>query len=172
MIAARLATARVEDAAAVAAFQTLAWQQTYRGMVNDALLDVPVADRVDRWAERIRSASRIVTIASMGGAIVGVASTSEDDPPLCGLPPRELNTLYLRRDAQGVGLGSRLLGAAIGDDAAHLLVFEVNERAQRFSERHGFTPVGETLLDPGTGLTERRWVRPARVVDRRGALGS
>ncbi|WP_396652368.1 GNAT family N-acetyltransferase [Microbacterium sp. BH-3-3-3] len=99
-------------------------------------------------------------------------STSEDDPPLCGLPPRELNTLYLGRDAQGVGLGSRLLGAAIGDDAAHLLVFEVNERAQRFSERHGFTPVGEKLLDPGTGLTERQWVRPARVVDRRGALGS
>ncbi|MFJ4159285.1 GNAT family N-acetyltransferase [Microbacterium testaceum] len=172
MTAPRLATARVEDAAAVAAFQTLAWQQAYRGMVDEALLDVPVADRVDRWAERIRSASRTVTIAWMGGAIVGVASASEDDPPLCGLPPRELNTLYLRRDAQGAGLGSRLLAAAIGDDAAHLLVFEINERAQRFYERHGFSPAGETLLDPGTGLAERRWVRPARAVDRRGALES
>ncbi|MDR6689881.1 ribosomal protein S18 acetylase RimI-like enzyme [Microbacterium sp. 1154] len=162
MITAHLATARIEDAPAVAAFQTLAWQQTYRGVVDDALLDVPVSDRVDRWVERIRSASRTVTIARADGVIVGVASTSIDDPPRAGLPRRELNTLYLRQDAQGVGLGSRLLRAAIGDDAAHLLVFEVNERAQRFYERHGFAPVGGTHLDPGTGLAERRWVRPSR----------
>jgi ribosomal protein S18 acetylase RimI-like enzyme len=160
---ARIEAARIEDAPAVAAFQTLAWQQTYRGVIDDALLDVPVSDRVDRWAERIRSASRSVTIARADGVIVGVASTSVDDPPRVGLPRRELNTLYLRQDAQGAGLGSRLLRAAIGDDAAHLLVFEVNERAQRFYERHGFAPVGETLLDPGTRLKERRWVRPSQA---------
>lgn len=164
MIIARLATARVEDAPAVAAFQTLAWQQTYRGLIDDALLDVPASSRVDRWTERIRSGSRTVTIAWAASAIVGVASTSVDDSPRSGLPPRELHTLYLRRDAQGAGLGSRLLHAAIGDDAAHLLVFEVNERAQRFYAHHGFAPVGGTLLDPGTGLTERRWVRPGRVI--------
>ncbi len=127
MIIARLATARVEDAPAVAAFQTLAWQQTYRGLIDDALLDVPASSRVDRWTERIRSGSRTVTIAWAASAIVGVASTSVEDSPRAGLPPRELHTLYLRRDAQGAGLGSRLLHAAIGDDAAHLLVFEVND---------------------------------------------
>ena len=154
-----LARACVEDAPAVAAFQTLAWQQTYRGVIDDALLDVPADDRVERWAERIGSGSRSVTIAWKGRSVVGVASTSVDDPPRAGLPALELNTLYLRRDAQGIGLGSRLLQAAIGDDAAHLLAFEFNASAHAFYRRRSFTPEGAVLLDPGTGLRERRWVR-------------
>ncbi|MEX8033159.1 N-acetyltransferase family protein [Microbacterium sp. 20-116] len=154
-----LARARLEDAPAVAAFQTLAWQQTYRGLIDDALLDVPAEDRVGRWAERIRSGSRSVTIAWQIHSVVGVASTSIDDPPRAGLPATELSTLYLRRDVQGIGLGSRLLHAAIGDDDAHLLVFEVNERARAFYERRGFQPEGAVLHDAGTGLGERRWAR-------------
>ncbi|MFJ4037150.1 hypothetical protein ACIPVB_03610 [Microbacterium sp. NPDC090007] len=35
-------------------------------MIEDALLDAPVAERVDRWAERIRTGSRTVAIASVG----------------------------------------------------------------------------------------------------------
>lgn len=151
--------ARAEDAPAVAAFQTLAWQQTYRGIIDDALLDVPVADRVGRWAERIRSGSRVVTVARADGVVVGVASTAIDDRPHAGLPPLELCTLYLERDVQGTGLGARLLHAAIGDEDAHLLVFDVNGRARRFYERRGFRPESMALLDAGTGLTERRWVR-------------
>ncbi len=151
--------ARVKDASAVAAFQQLAWQQTYRGVVDDVFLDAPLGDRVERWTERIRSGSRAVTIAWAGEVAIGVASTSIATPALPEVPPLELNSLYLRRDVQGTGLGSRLLRAAIGDDDAHLLVVDVNERARRFYERHGFRPGGAVLTDPGTGLTERRWVR-------------
>ncbi|RED00073.1 hypothetical protein DEU35_1053 [Microbacterium sp. AG157] len=87
---------------------------------------------------------------------------------------------------QGQEHGSGPLRATIGDDAAHFLAFGVDERAQRFSERHGFPPVGGTLLVPGTGLgrgadaarfddveTHIRAARVERPIGRRsGAVGA
>lgn len=39
---------RVEDAVAVAAFPTLAWQQTYRGLIDGAVLVHPTPNAATR----------------------------------------------------------------------------------------------------------------------------
>lgn len=63
------------------------------------------------------------------------------------------------RRAQGTGVASSLLNAALNEEDAHLLVFSFNKRAQRFYAKHGFERQGDRQIDSGTGLYEERWVR-------------
>ncbi|MDU0366618.1 GNAT family N-acetyltransferase [Microbacterium sp. KSW4-17] len=157
-----IARAVPADAGAIAQFQTSAWEQTYRGVVPDRFLGgMDAAASAARWSERLASGGRRAFTASLGERLVAVASTTRSDPQL-SLPELELNTLYLLPEVQGTGLADRMLDAAIGDEAAHLLVFRANSRAHGFYRRHGFAPVGEILIDPGTGLAEQRWVRERR----------
>lgn len=153
--------ATVADAEAIGAFQSRAWEQTYRGVVPDAFLDaVSPVSRAQRWAERIAGGERLVHLACTStGEVVGVASSTRLAAAPEGLPTLELTTLYVDQREHGTGLGAELLRAAIGDEAAHLLVFSHNERAQRFYTKHGFARRGVTQRDPGTGLDEERWVR-------------
>jgi GNAT superfamily N-acetyltransferase len=90
------------------------------------------------------------------GRLLGVASTTRTSAAQSGLPELELFTLYVDQSSHGTGMASKLLEAAIGDDDAHLLVFSFDLRAQRFSAKHGFEPIGSRQLDPGTGLDEER----------------
>lgn len=157
--------AHVDDAAAIGLFQTLAWEQTYRGIVPDSFLNSrTVGSAADRWAERIGTGSRLVFVAeSLGGKITGVASTSRSSDDSSRLPNLELSTLYVDREAHGTGLAASLLDAAVNEKDAHLLVFSFNKRAQRFYAKHGFDRRGERQIDPGTGLYEERWVRQMRT---------
>jgi len=153
--------ASVDDAERVGLFQTLTWEQTYRGIVPDAFLDArSVSSATDRWAERIGAGSRLVLVAeSPEGQTIGVASTSRSSSDSSSLPSLELCTLYVIREAQSTAVASSLLGAALNEEDAHLLVFSFNKRAQHFYARHGFERRGERQRDPGTGLHEERWVR-------------
>lgn len=60
----------------------------------------------------------------------------------------ELRRLYVERERQGLGIGSRLTTAALahpilaGAQRVYLDVWTKNEAAQRFYRRHGFVPVG------------------------------
>lgn len=158
-----IARAGAADGDAIARFQIAAWEQSYRGMVPDGFLDeMDTTASAARWTERLASGVRQAFTASVEGRLVAVSSTTRSRAQP-SLPELELSTLYLLREVQGTGLAGRMLDAAIGDEAAHLLVFAANHRAHRFYRRHGFTPVGEPLVDPGTGLAEQRWVRPAHV---------
>ncbi len=147
------------DAGAIARFQIAAWRQTYRDLVPDAFLDgMDAASSADRWAQRLATGERDAAIALADGRIVAVASTRRSATE-GHLPELELCTLYLAPEMKGSGLADRMMDATIGWEAAHLLVFRVNERAQRFYRRHRFAPIGEELVDPGTGLAEQRWIR-------------
>ncbi|GAB3807465.1 GNAT family N-acetyltransferase [Micromonospora zhanjiangensis] len=75
-------------------------------------------------------------------------------------------SLYVHPDGQGLGLGGRLLGAAVdrlraaGHDAATLWVFAANASARAFYARHGFTPDGTTRIEPEYAEPELRLRRP------------
>jgi GNAT superfamily N-acetyltransferase len=56
--------------------------------------------------------------------------------------------IYVRASRYGVGLGHRLLEAAIGDAPAYLWVFEANVRARGFYARHEFEPDGARKPEP------------------------
>lgn len=155
-----LRRAAAGDAEQVGRFQTTAWDQSYRGIVPDAVLDATTwQERAARWHDRIVGGTRDVWLAHRDGRLVGVASTAPTDGDRPDLPALELATIYVDAAAHGTGVAGALLDAALGDAPAHLWVFAANGRAQRFYVKHGFRATGEAQVDPGTGLEEVRWVR-------------
>ncbi len=74
-----------------------------------------------------------VVVALMNGVNVGFVAAS----------PRHIDQLYVHRDYQGQGIGSRLLQWAKDNSSGQLslFTFERNARAQRFYESRGFKVV-------------------------------
>ncbi|WP_348788010.1 GNAT family N-acetyltransferase [Leifsonia sp. NPDC080035] len=97
-----------------------------------------------------------VTVAIEGTAVLGFSALDGD----------WLEHLYVRPDAHGRGIGTRLLAEAkaTGPGELNLHTFQRNARARRFYERNGFAIVA---LSDGTANEERepdihyRWTRDA-----------
>ncbi len=73
---------------------------------------------------------------------------------ISGVHEGELTHLYVAPEAQNQGIGSALLEHAKAEspDGLYLWVFQKNEGARRFYERHGFRLVE---LTDGAGNMER-----------------
>jgi GNAT superfamily N-acetyltransferase len=98
-------------------------------------------------------------VALDGSRVLGVIRMGRDpDEPAAG----HVFSLYVGPEAQGSGVGARLLADAAawvpseGLADATLWVFQANERARRFYARHGWTPDGGTRIEPGFGEPEVR----------------
>lgn len=89
-----------------------------------AIVEAHILPDVDAW------------LAEDDGRIVGYALLDGDF----------LSHLYIAPDAQGQGVGAALLERAkeLRPDGLRLWVFQKNERARRFYERHGFRLLEET----------------------------
>ena len=157
--------ARVDDAAGMARVLVQSWQETYRGLMRDEVLDDPglIAFRERFWIaaltdERYR-ASR-AAVAERDGELIGVALAGPPDPPEPGWT-MHLYVLYVIAAEHGSGAGSGLLDAVIDPrESAALWVADPNPRAQAFYRKHGFVPDGVAQVDDG--VREIRMVRRAR----------
>lgn len=147
----------LDDALAVAEFQTRTWDECYAGLVPDAFLRAQrVPERLARWTETLRTGARGCALAAEpgSGAVAGVVSW------IPGEPRWELRSLYVAASHRGTGIADVLLRRAVGERAAELWVFRDNLRARRFYARHGFTVVpGSEQLDAATGVPEVRMSR-------------
>jgi ribosomal-protein-alanine N-acetyltransferase len=94
------------------------------------------------WSELAEPESRFYVVAQAGDEIIGYAG-------LCAYPEESfVQTIAVRRDRQGDGIGARMLSALI--DEAHrrdepMVGLEVradNEVAQRLYARFGFEQIG------------------------------
>jgi GNAT superfamily N-acetyltransferase len=130
------------------------WQETYRGLMPDRVLDDPgfVAARERFWTaahvdERYR-ANRIA-VAERDGAVIGVAMAGPPESPEPGWRVH-LYVLYVFAAHHGTGAGAALLEAVVypGESAA-LWVADPNPRAQAFYRKHGFVPDGAVQVDDG-----------------------
>lgn len=98
-------------------------------------------------------------VAVEDGRLVGVIRMGHDPDELTA---GHVFSLYVDPDAQGGGVGRRLLDAAVewfrseGLTEATLWVFEANDRARRFYGRAGWTPDGGTRVEPEFGEPEVR----------------
>ncbi len=145
------------DVFAIAEFQTAVWNEAYRGLVPESYLARTTAKvREQRWAERI--ATREILLAEGDGRVLGVASSSHRTDDVPG-PRLELNSLYVARDARGIGLGERLLEGLLRGAPAVVWAFSANVRAIAFYERCGFALDGRSEPDPDTGLDQLRLTR-------------
>jgi ribosomal protein S18 acetylase RimI-like enzyme len=154
--------ARVEDAAQMARVNVRCWQETYRGLMPDAVLDDPglPAARERFWTAALtdeRYRGNRAAVAEADGELVGIAMSG---PPLDAAAAwaRQLYVLYVRAADHGTGAGQALLEAVVdpGESAA-LWVADPNPRAQAFYRKHGFLADGTVQVEGG--VREMRMVR-------------
>jgi ribosomal protein S18 acetylase RimI-like enzyme len=151
--------ARAADAPGMAAVHVRSWQETYRGLMPDAVLDRPdAAQRRERWWRRViegAEGTQSVAVAEHAHSIVGIASAGvphDEDATW----PLEVFVLYLLADFHGTGAGARLLEAIVADSPAALWVADENARARAFYLKHGFRPDGSVK---DVGVAAIRMVR-------------
>lgn len=166
-------TARLEDAAQVAAVHVRSWQDAYQGLLPQDFLDrLDPAQRIPGW-ERTLAESGLpqggTLVADEGETILGFVtfgpSRDEDtDPERVG----EVMAIYLRPQAWGQGLGRQLMAAAVGYladagfEQAILWVLNSNDRARGFYKACGWRADGAEKQDamPGFTVSEVRYRRP------------
>jgi GNAT superfamily N-acetyltransferase len=154
--------ARVEDVAQMARVNVRCWQETYRGLMSDAVLDDPgfPAARERFWTAALtdeRYRDNRAAVAERDGDLVGIAMSG---PPLDSDAtwPRQLYVLYVHAADHGTGAGPALLEAVVDPaEPAALWVADPNPRAQAFYRKHGFVADGTDQVEGG--VREIRMVR-------------
>jgi len=155
-------SARVEDVAQMARVNVRCWQETYRGLMPDAVLDDPgfPAARERFWTTALtdeRYRDNRAAVAERDGRLIGIAMSG---PPLDAAAAwtRQLYVLYVLAADHGTGAGRALLEAVIDPaEPAALWVADPNPRAQAFYRKHGFAADGTARSDDG--VREIRMVR-------------
>lgn len=153
---------QVEDVPAIARVHVRSWQETYRGLMSDQLLDNPgfIAAREKFWTAALtdeRFAENRIAVAEHDGSVIGIAMSG---------PPQDadaswsvqLYLIYVLAANFGSGAGPALLNAVIDSrDTTALWVADPNPRAQAFYRKHGFMPDGVVKIEDG--VREIRLVR-------------
>ena len=138
------------------------WQETYRGLMSDEVLDDPnfLAAREEFWTAALtdeRYRENRVAVAERDGELVGIAMSG---PPLDAAAAwaRQLYVLYVYAADHGAGAGPSLLEAVLDpEESAVLWVADPNPRAQASYRKHGFVADGTAQIDDG--VREIRMVR-------------
>ena len=138
------------------------WQETYRGLMPDDVLDDPgfVAARERFWTSALtdeRYRANRVAVAERDGEMVGIAMSG---PPLDAKDEwaRQLYVLYVLEFDHGSGAGAELLEAVVDpEESVGLWVADPNPRAHAFYRKHGFVADGAAQVEGG--VREIRMVR-------------
>jgi GNAT superfamily N-acetyltransferase len=130
------------------------WQETYRALMSDAVLDDPslLAARERFWTAALtdeRYRENRAAVAERDGELIGIAMSG---PPLDAATAwtRQLYVLYVYAADHGTGAGQALLGAVLDPtESVALWVADPNPRAQAFYRKHGFVAEGTTQVEDG-----------------------
>jgi ribosomal protein S18 acetylase RimI-like enzyme len=146
--------ARVQDVAQMALVHVRCWQETYRGLMTDAVLDDPgfPAARERMWTAALtdeRYRHNRAAVAVRDDELVGIAMSG---PPrdASAAWTRQLYVLYVYASDHGTGAGRALMEAVIGPaESVVLWVADPNPRAQAFYRKNGFVPDGTVQVEDG-----------------------
>lgn len=118
LLAVDIRKAEPRDANAIAEVHREAWQGAYAGIIPHRALTAMINRRGGQWwANAIRRAATVLVI-EVGGKVAGYATLGRNRARELK-QEGEIYELYLKPECQGVGLGSRLFGAARERLAAH-----------------------------------------------------
>ena len=138
------------------------WQETYRGLMPDAVPGDPgfPAARVRMRTEVLTSGryrQNRVAVAERDDELAGIAMSGPPEDAAAGWR-RQLYVLYVYAAGHGTGAGRALLEAVIDPaEPAVLWVADPNPRAQAFYRKHGFAADGTARS--GDEVREIRMVR-------------
>ena len=145
--------AREEDAEAIAHVHVQSWRTSYVGIVPDAYLNsLDELLRVKLWQEWLKGGA-LVLVAEREGQVVGFAHGGANREALEDCDA-ELYSIYLLREAQGRGIGTRLLRATAeelmerGFRSMALWVLERNP-ARNFYEKMGARFAASKVIEIG-----------------------
>ena len=153
----RIRPATIADAEAIGHVHVVGWRESYRGLIPDRVIDgQSAAERAQMWRRSLAADPPVTTVmvAEAGSALLGFAA---------GGPRRggafahdgELYAIYVRRTAQGAGVGRALVRdhaaalAARGFGALALWVLRDNLAARQFYGQLGGRVVAERMEDAG-----------------------
>lgn len=129
-----LALATCRDVAAIAAVEVDTWRATYAGILEDAvLLRLSVPRQAAMWSFELRR--RRVWLWREEGRVLGFShgGAQRDRALPCD---GEVYTLYVHPDAQGIGIGRRLLAAVftdlVGQGVRSVLLWVLRDNPSRF----------------------------------------
>jgi ribosomal protein S18 acetylase RimI-like enzyme len=147
-----LAPAEPGDADALADIFVRCWQDAYRGVDADAIVDGLERATIARWwRELLASPGPRTVVARSAGRPVGMIRFGADEEDASR---GHVFSLYVDPAAAGGGVGRALLEHATaellrdGYAAATLWVFAGNERAIRFYRAAGWAETGATRVEP------------------------
>lgn len=146
------------------------WQESYAGVLPAGLVNLMDRQKAEALWTRVLAETALgvtwVAVQSQSGAdaaddgVLGM-TRFEVAPRRCG----KVHSLYVSPQAQGTGLGVRLLGAVTdaltlaGCEVAQLWVFADNAPALGFYESQGWRPDGTERIQPEFGQREIRLTR-------------
>lgn len=167
--------ARPDDLAAVAAVFLACWHESYPGFLSPGVAGLYDEDGARAlWRRTLVDppADATVLVAELPGrSVSGVIRIGRDpDLPAAG----HVYSLYVHPEAQGLGVGARLLAAADGRfrrdgvEEATLWVFAANAAARAFYVHLGWQPDGGERVEPAYGEPE---VRLRRSIPHSGGEG-
>lgn len=161
------------------------WRETYQGLIPGPLLSLVSPDFAKNVT--LKHGFGPTVLAMAGRRVIGYAEWLPSPRPPFVDPdvetgdtgeesiapdvstastarpsPAELAAIYLLRDYQHRGIGTRLfqatLQAAGSPQRVMLWVFDGNESAQRFYQHLGFRPTGQTQSEDNGQITEQAWL--------------
>ena len=139
-----------DDAAAIATVHDRAWHHAYSGMVPHKALTRMIQRRGADWWTNAIARHTVIIVLEMEGTVVGYATIGRNR--VSTLPvDGEVYELYLLPEYQGVGLGTHLFLAALGElkrrglKGSVVWVLEENHIASRFYRNAGGREIAQGI---------------------------
>ena len=152
--------ATTSDAAALSALAERTFRDTFSATNSAADMDAYCASAfgVDIQYRELQDPATLTLVAENRHGLVGYAQliVNKSHDVVAAVRPVELKRLYVDNAFHGTGVSPALMLAsneharALGADVMWLGVWEHNQRAIRFYEKHGFRTVGEHIFTVGT----------------------
>jgi len=148
-----------DDVPAIARVHVASWHATYEGLIPQSLIDSYTVERREtQWEKHLASDEYVTYVAEKDSIVIGfaMASWGESAYGVEYMERAKLWTLYLLKEAQGLGVGRDLICAVArdivsrGHNAMSLCVLSSNP-ARAFYEHLGAHYVRDHAFQIGDG---------------------
>lgn len=135
----------IDDAYEVATIHTESWQNAYKGIIDQKILDeLDINKRATNWADGIKNEPNLIRLVAefegeIKGFVVGLNNRSHPSPESDG----ELWAIYVNPNTTQSGIGTSLFKSFIAElqknemNSMCVWVLEENKQARKFYEKMG-----------------------------------